>query len=122
MSSPLHPCAGCGASLVYEPGTIVLRCTGCGQGQRIDRPDREVSEHDYAAFLTKPRVPATAAHLLACPGCEARTESDAISTVCQFCGAALVADTAADARIAPEAVLPFALARDSARDSLRTWV
>jgi predicted RNA-binding Zn-ribbon protein involved in translation (DUF1610 family) len=117
-----HPCAGCGASVAYAPGTTALRCPYCGQEQQIARPARSVMEHDYDAFLAKPRVQSTASHQLTCPGCEARTESDAISKLCQFCGTALIADTTADTRIAPEAVLPFTLDRKAARDALRTWV
>ncbi|MFI6501526.1 hypothetical protein [Nonomuraea typhae] len=125
MSTPAqttHPCSGCGASVAYAPGTSLLRCPYCGLEQQIAAPARVVREHDYAAFLVKPRVPALAAHQSVCPGCGARTESDALSKSCQFCGTALVADTAAGDQIAPEAVLPFALDRNGSRESLRGWV
>ncbi|MFD9940150.1 hypothetical protein ACFWYW_12815 [Nonomuraea sp. NPDC059023] len=125
MSSPApttHPCSGCGASVAYAPGTSVQRCPYCGFEQRIAAPDRAVREHDYAAFLAKPRVAAVAVHQSACPGCGARTESDALSKSCQFCGAALVADTTAGDQIAPEAVVPFALDKNGSRTALRGWV
>ncbi|WP_219470541.1 hypothetical protein [Nonomuraea rhizosphaerae] len=117
-----HPCGGCGASVAFAPGTTVLRCPYCGFEQPVAAPARAVREHSYDAFLAKPRVRAVAPHQFACPGCHARTESDAISKLCQFCGTALVADTTGDAQIAPEAVLPFALDRGRARESLRGWV
>ncbi|MGI5283839.1 hypothetical protein ACQEVF_10950 [Nonomuraea polychroma] len=72
--TPAQPCAGCGASVAFAPGTTALQCPYCG-----------------------------------------------ISKACQFCGTALVADTANDTQIAPEAVLPFGLDRGGARSALRGW-
>ncbi|GAA1619331.1 hypothetical protein GCM10009733_014630 [Nonomuraea maheshkhaliensis] len=120
--TPARPCQGCGASVAFAPGTAVLRCPYCGAEQRIAAPARQVREFSYDAFTAKPRVRALARHQLSCPGCGARTDSDALSRSCQFCGTHLVADTARDDQIAPEAVLPFALDRGRAREALRTWV
>ncbi|SEG67021.1 hypothetical protein SAMN05444920_103839 [Nonomuraea solani] len=117
-----RPCAGCGAGVAFAPGTSVLRCPYCGLEQQIAPAAGHVREFSYDAFLAKPRVRTLAPHRFACPGCAARTESDAISKICQFCGTVLIADTAADAQIAPEAVLPFALDRNGARTALRAWV
>src|SRR5690606_41823453 len=64
-------------------------------------PTRQVQEHSYDAFLAKPRVQSLAPNQFTCPGCGARTESDAISKDCQFCGTALVAGSTGD-EIAPE--------------------
>ncbi|MER6943306.1 hypothetical protein ABT294_04710 [Nonomuraea sp. NPDC000554] len=125
MTSPTqitHPCAGCGASVAFAPGTSVMRCPYCGSEQRIAAPTRAVREHSYDAFLAKPRVQRLAPNRFACPGCGARTESDALSRNCQFCGTVLVADTAQDVQVAPEAVLPFAFDRDHTRTRLRSWV
>ncbi|MFC4011562.1 hypothetical protein ACFOY2_30330 [Nonomuraea purpurea] len=120
--TPAHPCAGCGASVAFAPGTAVLRCPYCGYEQRIAAPTRQIREHSFDAFLAKPRVQTLAPHQFTCPGCGARTESDALSRACQFCGTPLVADTSGGAQIAPEAVLPFGLNRNGARSSLRAWV
>ncbi|MET8001429.1 hypothetical protein [Nonomuraea glycinis] len=116
-----HPCGGCGASVRYAPGTAVLRCPYCGHEQPIAAPARQVREHSFDAFLAQPRAGEVAAHRFSCPGCGARTESDALSTNCQFCATALVADTSKGAQVAPEAVLPFALDRRAARDAMRGW-
>src|SRR5690606_22243883 len=123
MTSPTpttHPCGGCGASVQYAPGTAVLRCPYCGFEQQVAAPTRQVQEHSYDAFLAKPRVQSLAPNQFTCPGCGARTESDAISKDCQFCGTALVAGSTGD-EIAPEAVVPFALDKSAARDALQTW-
>lgn len=117
-----QPCAGCGASVEFAPGTHALRCPYCGHEQQIAAATREVREHSYAEFLREPRVMAVANKQFACPGCHARTLSDALSKLCQFCGTALVADTGADDQVAPEAVLPFTLDRGKSREALRGWV
>ncbi|MFC5826782.1 hypothetical protein [Nonomuraea insulae] len=120
--TPAHPCQGCGASVAFAPGTAALRCPYCGLEQQIAPPVRQIREFSYDAFLAKPRVRNLAPHQFACPGCGARTASDALSRACQFCGTPLVADLANDSQIAPEAVLPFALDRNGARQALRGWV
>ncbi|WP_237102064.1 hypothetical protein, partial [Nonomuraea sp. MG754425] len=121
--TPAHPCQGCGASVAFAPGTTVLRCPYCGLEQPIAAPDRQIREFSYDAFLAaKPRVRSLAPNQFCCPRCGARTESDALSGACQFCGTPLVADVANDTQIAPEAVLPFGIDRDGARQALRAWV
>lgn len=120
LTPTTHPCPGCGASVQYAPGTTTLRCPYCGSAQPIQAPARQVREHSFDAFLAKPRVRSIAPNQFTCPGCGARTESDAISKDCQFCGTALVAGSTGD-EIAPEAVIPFALDRKAAREALAGW-
>jgi DNA-directed RNA polymerase subunit RPC12/RpoP len=116
-----YPCGGCGASVEYAAGTTALRCPYCGHEQQLVATGRQVREHAFAELPQKP-LTSLSAHVLVCEKCGARTESDALSERCQFCGAALVADTSAGDQIAPEAVLPFELDRDSVRAALRKWV
>src|SRR5690606_18171077 len=120
LTPTTHPCPGCGASVQYAPGTTTLRCPYCGSAQPIQAPARQVREHSFDAFLAKPRVRSIAPNQFTYPGCGARTEHDAISKDCQFCGTALVAGSTGD-EIAPEAVIPFALDRKAAREALAGW-
>ncbi|MGH3737457.1 MAG: hypothetical protein ACRDT6_17885 [Micromonosporaceae bacterium] len=117
-----YPCGGCGARVEYAPGTTALHCPYCGFQQQIAAADRDVREHSFAAFQAPPQQAVATTHKLVCTKCGAHTESDAISSRCQFCGAPLVADTSVVQQVAPEAVLPFALDRPAARGALRTWV
>jgi DNA-directed RNA polymerase subunit RPC12/RpoP len=116
-----YPCGGCGAGVEYAAGTTVLRCPYCGHEQQLVASGRQVREHAYVELPVKP-VAMVGAHALVCQKCGARTESDALSERCQFCGAALVADAAAGGQIVPEAVLPFQVDRDGVRTALRAWV
>ncbi|WP_055589358.1 hypothetical protein [Peterkaempfera griseoplana] len=120
-----YPCEACGATVEYAPGTDSLRCPYCKHEQAIARVPRQVREHAIEELATLPvkplgTAPAAAREFL-CPGCGARTESDTLSVRCQFCSTPLVADAAATERVVPEAVVPFGLDRDAARDALSRW-
>ncbi|WKU07794.1 hypothetical protein [Micromonospora sp. HUAS LYJ1] len=123
VSPPSYRCGGCGARVEYTPGTTVLSCPYCGHRQEVAGAGREVREHAYAELVALPRKPAASvgAHTFVCPGCGARTESDALAQRCQFCTAPLVADAEAGDLIAPEAVLPFAVDRAGVRTALGRW-
>lgn len=118
-----YPCHSCGATVEYAPGTNVMRCPYCGQEQRIVPVARRVREHDYAQLVRLPAKPLRTPDVNAfvCPGCHARTESDTLSGRCQFCATPLVADATATERVVPEAMVPFGVDRNGAREALRKW-
>ncbi|MFI7081149.1 hypothetical protein ACIBO1_27990 [Micromonospora sp. NPDC049903] len=120
---PSFGCGGCGARVEYAPGAAVLRCPYCGSQQEIAGAGREVREHAYAQLATLARKPVAqvGAYTFVCPGCGARTESNALAKRCQFCTAPLVADHATGSLIAPEGVLPFVVDRSGVRTALSTW-
>jgi DNA-directed RNA polymerase subunit RPC12/RpoP len=118
------PCNGCGARVEFAPGTTVLRCPYCGHEQQVVAVGRQVREHRYEEIANLPPKArgSVAAHVLECQKCGARTESQALSGSCPFCGAPLVADPRAGDQIIPEAVLPFAVDRAGMRTALRRWI
>ncbi|MFF9126035.1 hypothetical protein ACF09J_22465 [Streptomyces sp. NPDC014889] len=123
-SARSYPCQACGATVEYAPGTDALRCPYCGHQQAIVPVPRAVREHpiqELAALPAKPLAGPGSVNTFVCPGCGARTESDTLSVRCQFCATPLVADAGATERVVPEAVVPFGLDRDGAREALRTW-
>ncbi|MFC3994913.1 hypothetical protein ACFOVU_03245 [Nocardiopsis sediminis] len=122
-SRPSLPCAGCGAHLQYAPGTSSLSCPYCGHRQELRPAARKVREHSFEKVISKPRRPAQelAAHHFNCHRCGAHVQGGALSRVCQFCSAPLVADTSNDPQVVPEAILAFGLDRNGARASLRKW-
>jgi DNA-directed RNA polymerase subunit RPC12/RpoP len=123
MSQTQYPCANCGASVEYAPGTTVLVCPYCGAKTPLQPTGIEVREHPYAEFAGLPRKPVAtlAPHVFKCRGCGAVTESDKLSDRCQFCDAPLIVDGADGDMVTPEAVLPFELDRARMREALRQW-
>ncbi|MFJ3698442.1 hypothetical protein ACIPW9_30750 [Streptomyces sp. NPDC090052] len=120
-----YPCQACGATVEFAPGSDAMRCPYCGQEQAVTSVPRQVREHSWDELATlpaKPRgsVPA-GVRAYVCPGCAAHTETDDLSARCQFCATALVAEPDATERVAPEAVVPFGLDRNNAREALRKW-
>src|SRR5439155_477443 len=85
---------------------------------------QQLTEHRYDELATLPRKPVATLgkYVYGCQKCGAKTESDAIADVCQFCGAALVADVSGGEMVVPEAVLPFVVDRSGVREHLRKWV
>ncbi len=123
-SSHSYPCQSCGARLEFAPGTNALRCPYCGHMQQLADTGRQVTEHSYDELARLPRKPVAslAANVFACQKCGAKTESDALADVCQFCGAAVVAEVSGGEMVVPEAVLPFVVDRSGVREALRKWV
>ncbi len=121
-----YPCASCGARLTFAAGTTALKCPYCGFEQQVVSDEtREVREHSFDQWLAGAQdKPATqiAAHTVTCTGCGARSETDKLSDLCPFCGAAIVVEPDADVMITPEAVLPFAITSAKAMDLFQDWV
>lgn len=120
----LHfPCGACGSRVEYAPGTTTLRCPYCGTEQQIAPTDAQIEEHSYDSWAaTAKPLARVGSHVYSCSGCGATTETDNLSDRCQFCGSPLVADSAAVELIAPEAVVPFAIDKGTARTAFRRWV
>ncbi|MCX3058224.1 hypothetical protein [Streptomyces beihaiensis] len=115
-------CEACGGVSAYAPGTYALRCAYCKHEQDITPVPRQVTEHPFEELAALARTSAPSrVKVYKCPGCHAVTESDTLSDTCQFCATPLVADATDAERVAPEAVLPFGIDRDQARDALAKW-
>ncbi|WP_216093409.1 hypothetical protein [Cellulosimicrobium cellulans] len=90
----------------------------------VHAPGDAVDEHSYDAWLATAAAPVAlaGAQALACDGCGATTRGTDLSAACQFCGGHLVVATPVEGVVEPEAVVPFAVAGDAAREAFRGWV
>jgi hypothetical protein len=123
------PCPGCGADLAFDPKGGCLTCTYCGRSESIPQSAAEVVEKSYEEYLkVRPeRLGALAEGALEvkCEGCGAviTFTPPQVSAFCPFCGRNRVSQPkSADPIVAPQAVLPFSLTRDQARQSVRQWL
>lgn len=127
--SSKFPCPGCGAELVYEPGTARMACPYCGRRVEIARSAALVEERPYLEFL-RPRPEqlrqiAAGALEVPCSRCGAVVEfvPPEVAGECPFCGTQIVAQPkAADPMVAPEGVLPFGIAPERATAEIRRWL
>ena len=132
--SPKHKqfeCSGCGAILEYDPGQGLLKCAHCGHTEAVPAPPASaVSSHALDEFLARAGddhlTPITGEALqVQCSGCGCvvHFEPPEVAGVCPFCGANIVDQPkAADPLVAPDAVLPFRVAKEKALGEVRQWL
>lgn len=124
------PCSGCGADMEWDPKSGAMRCPYCGQVTQIAAPVAAgIAEHPIEAYLDAGSAAlarmSAAALQATCSGCGSTVafEPPEVAGSCPFCGARIVAQpVAADPLIAPDGVLPFAVARKDALARIQQWL
>jgi len=124
------PCPGCGADLVYDPASEMMKCPSCGRTEPVNIPaGAHVAEESFeAALRNDPSVVeklSETALQVTCSGCGGTIEFQPpqVAGACPFCAAQIVAQpVGAEARIAPRGVLPFHTTKQQASGSIKTWV
>lgn len=120
------PCPSCGADLRYAPELDALKCAHCGHEEKVPENRGRLPELDLRA-VERDAVPAsetTALRVAQCPSCGARIEFDADihAKECPFCASPIVTDTGIERQIKPQALLPFLISEEQARQGLRGWL
>lgn len=134
----IFPCPSCGADLEFAIDVQSLACPYCGHVERIEEPDEDAdpAEHDLIEALERlscrRRERAAEAaegeplQEVACESCGAsvRFAGTLTSTICAYCGSPIQRAGVHDApdRIPVDAVLPFAVPEDRAKDALAGWL
>lgn len=127
MAQREFPCKTCGARLSFEPGTVDLVCSHCGQAQHIPQSEDEIEELDFASTLAglTAEAPVMETQAVRCSGCGAETQfpDGKIAGDCAFCGAPIVVQQAAVTRaIKPQGLLPFKITRKQVQESYIKWL
>lgn len=120
------PCRGCGAKLVYAPGTLTLTCPYCGAANEISTKHEQVQEMDYLTALRQgggsdDQVDVVTVKCTAC-GAESVMQPGITADRCAFCGTPLVAQQSSRKLIKPRSLLPFAVEETQAKDLFRQWI
>lgn len=125
------PCDSCGAALRFAPGQTVLTCDHCGHVQHIpeaaaETRTRSLGELDLAQGLSDDLHSGAMEEVRSsrCPSCGALVEFRGAehATECPFCATPVVAGTGVERLIKPQAVLPFRLDENAARQSMTSWL
>ncbi len=119
-------CGQCGSLVEFQPGAGMLVCQHCGAETPLPESNDEIEELDFHERLAslEDDEEVEEALTLACPSCGAEFERDAglSSEACPFCGTTIVAAGGSHKQIKPRSLLPFKVARASARALFREWV
>mgnify|MGYP001473485003 CR=1 FL=1 len=121
------PCSSCGGALRFAPGSDDLACASCGAHQPIVRVAGEIVACDYARVAAEGETgaPGDEVRVVNCPGCGAALSlpAEVAAAACAFCATPLVLSEAQTRRrIAPQALLPFALDATTAQARFRAWL
>jgi predicted RNA-binding Zn-ribbon protein involved in translation (DUF1610 family) len=125
------PCSACGAELRFAPGQTQLVCDHCGHVEIIPAADaprraRALGEIDLARGLRDdlPDDATEEVRQTPCPNCGALVEFHGAqhATECPFCATPVVVDTGSTRKLKPQALVPFQLTEDEARDRLSGWL
>ncbi|MEM8788194.1 MAG: primosomal protein N' (replication factor Y) - superfamily II helicase [Pseudomonadota bacterium] len=125
------PCGTCGADLRYLPGSDRLRCDHCGAEEPIEGAGPwagagAIRERDIRTALDAqlPAAEMEETRVLACGNCGAQVEfePETHAAECPFCATPVVTGTGTHRHIKPQAVLPFILTEDAARDAMTDWL
>ncbi len=125
------PCTSCGADLTYAPGQSDLVCQHCGHAQSITaatpaKKAQALGEIALGVGLAEADDTENTEEVrsTSCPSCGAVVEFSGASHAadCPFCATPVVVDTGTHRRLKPQALVPFALTEDQARDALTKWL
>jgi predicted RNA-binding Zn-ribbon protein involved in translation (DUF1610 family) len=119
-------CKGCGASVVYHPGTEKLKCPYCAAEEDIPLSYEGITEIDLDTALQTVLSQTTSLSehkILACQSCGAQIAYREARATCDFCGAEAVSEAHLQTQpVKPQGVLPFKLTQQEAQQAFETWV
>ena len=120
-------CPNCGATVTFDPATGKMHCEYCGYSCELPKPEEgnEICEMDFeSAQHTESFEWGQQKKSVQCKQCGAVTIYDALETsaVCPFCGSTSVMPAANENTLAPNAVCPFSVTKDTAGENFTRWL
>ena len=122
MENLTSKCDSCGYSMVFDPDKQMLLCSHCGSTKQIVsevlQPKREYTS---TSQLSKNENAVT---VLECDSCGAKTNIDEkrASGVCPYCGSSSLHKLEQALDFVPDAIVPFHISKDKARESYKNWI
>ena len=118
-------CPSCGGEMAFSPEESMLVCPYCGAHQEIVKEaGAAVEERVFLASHSSGKDWGVATKVVRCGNCGSSmvAEASATAQVCAYCGSPLVTESENPGEVAPEAVLPFKISSDTAKQYFRDWV
>lgn len=121
-----YKCNGCGAPLVYKPGSYSLICEHCGSSQDISQAQYDIIESDFETYMDKyEKENFNTVKLVVCSNCKATptVDENLASMHCPYCHSPLIEqDVFSDRYIKPEYLYPFQVNKNEIPHILKKWV
>ncbi|MGD1994425.1 MAG: hypothetical protein PVI59_14625 [Anaerolineae bacterium] len=121
-------CRQCGGRMGFSPERRGLECAYCGHRQTLLEALGQramVEEQDFTAALATARGHSQpiVTQLLTCPSCGASftLRPQILSSNCPYCGSTHVVAADDQPMIPPEAIIPFRVTREEARQAVGAW-
>jgi len=118
-------CPSCGGEMAFSPENNMLVCPYCGAHQEIVKETgATVEERIFQASSSNGKDWGVATKVIQCGNCGSSmvVEATATAQVCAYCGSPLVTESENPDEVAPEAVLPFKISSDTAKQYFKDWV
>ncbi len=119
-------CHQCGAATEYLPSSQKLICTSCGHEEVIQPVSHQITEtpleKGFKNLRIKPLSPIN--NQVLCQNCGASStwDIDSLSDLCPYCQTPIAKLDTENNRLQIEAIVPFALSKNSAKKSLAKWL
>ena len=123
VKGKIYKCPNCGSVLCYDPKSSKLKCTHCNSLQELTNVTGAF-EIPYTPDSEKAYTPWGDAKTVKCRSCAAEfaVNSYETATACPFCGTTNIMHTDDIPGIKPNAVLPFKISQEEAKQSYKEWL
>ena len=123
LKGKIYKCPSCGSTLCFDPASQRLKCTHCNSLQELVAP-RDAFEITYSASSEDSYAPWGDAKTVKCRSCGAEFVTAEFETAlsCPFCGTSNVLRTDDIPGLKPNAILPFKITEEVAKEAFRKWL
>lgn len=125
MSTVMYHCPNCGGSLVFNPQTQQFECEFCMSNfteWQVKNINKSAEEKQEEPIQEEEKTGNMA--LFTCPSCGAEivTDETTAATFCYYCHNPVVLSGRLEGKFEPDAVIPFAIDKESAVSQFLEWV
>ena len=115
-------CSSCGYSYVFNPETQTLVCPQCGGMSSINVSLAPQKKELTPQSFVKQNEDATPVY--ECENCGAKTNvnENSVSGVCPYCGSTNLHSLADNIKFEPDAIVPFQISKQKAREKYKEWL
>ncbi len=116
-------CDACGANMVFDPATQLLKCPHCESVKDFEKGSN-VHEIDILSAFYQGEEWKDESSVYRCENCGAVVvlKTGETATLCPYCQTSHVVKSSEMAGLKPNALYPFTLTTDNARESVKSYV